>query len=145
MPKQFPFIGHHFGVHFLFPKFNLNAEFTEVSGLNFTSGAATQKEGGNPGFSHRLTDHGTFSDLTLKRGFTDDMGLYEWCEGTHATMKTQPCNILVSLLDKHEIPVKNWLIFHAIPKSWDGGSLSVTNSSVMMESVSFSYQNFILI
>jgi len=142
---QFPFTGHHFGVYFLFPQFEFKAEFASVSGLGFSSGSQTLREGGIAGFSHSLTDNGNFEQLVLTRGFTEDMGLYEWCEGTHNTLRVTPCNILICLLDKQSMPVKNWLIFHAIPKGWTGGSLSATSNTVMMESVSFTYQNFILI
>jgi len=145
MLQQFPYIGHHFGVFFLFPKFNFNGNFSAVSGLDFSSNPVSQKEGGLAGFSHSLTDIGSFSSLTLKRGFTDDDKLYEWCESTHNTMKTQPCNILISLLNKQNLPVKNWLVFNAVPKSWESGGLSADNKTVMVESVSFTYQNFILI
>lgn len=145
MPQQFPHTGYHFGVFFLFPQFNFNAAFKSVSGLGFTSGSQEEVEGGNNGFKHSLTAQGNFSKLSLERGFTNDRGLYEWCEGTHTTLKTQPCNILISLLNKHEMPVKNYLIFNAIPKGWTAGGLDVNSKTVMMEKVSFTYQNFILI
>lgn len=148
MPQAFPHTSYHFGVFFLFPQFNFNANFQSVSGLNFSSGGAENsiKEGGNNGIKLPLTGPGSYAALKLERGFTDDLGLFDWCEQTHTTMKTQPCNILVSLLDKHEMPVKNWLIFNAIPTSWTAGDLSVSNNtSVMVESISLNYQNFILI
>lgn len=148
MPQAFPYSGYHFGVFFLFPQFNFNATFQSVSGLDFSSGSAESgmKEGGNNGVRLPLTSSGSYSGLKLERGFTADLGLYDWCEQTHTTMKTSPCNILVSLLDKQEYPVKNWLIFNAIPTSWSTSGLSVSNStSIMVESISLSYQNFILI
>ncbi len=145
MPQQFPYVGYHFGVFFLFPKFNFDGNFKSVSGLDFSSAPETVAEGGISGFSHSLTNRGSYSSLKLERGFTDRRELYEWCEGTHNTLQTQPCNILISLLDKNEFPVKNWLVFHAIPTAWSTGGLGVDNKTPMIESVSFSYQNFILI
>jgi phage tail-like protein len=146
MPGSFPYTGFHFDVSFLFPQFKFNAGFESVSGLGFSNGKGPGiTEGGNNGFSLPLTSPGTFTALTLSRGFTDDMGLYEWCEKTNMTMKTQPCNVLVSLLDKQSLPVKNWLIFNAFPTSWSGGDLKVSATTVMIEKVTLSYQNFILI
>lgn len=129
----------------MFPQFNFNASFKSVSGLSFSFTPLTKREGGIPGFEHSLTNNGTYGTLTLARGFTADMGLYEWCEGTHNTLKTQPCNILVSALDKEGMPLKNWLVFHAIPNSWTAGNFDAGSSDILVESVSFSYQNFILI
>ncbi|MCH2225985.1 MAG: phage tail protein, partial [Crocinitomicaceae bacterium] len=83
--------------------------------------------------------------LTLSRGFTKDRTLFDWCENTHNTLQVKPCNILISLLDKQQNPVKSWLLFHVIPTSWTGGDLGANNNTVMMESVTFTYQNFILI
>jgi phage tail-like protein len=148
MPQAFPYTAYHFGVFFLFPQFSFKSTFQSVSGLNFSSvgNDGGLREGGNNGVKLPLTGTGAYAGLTLNRGFTADLGLFNWCEQTHTTMKTEPCNILVSLLDKQENPVKNWLIFNAIPTSWTAGDLSVDNgTSVMVESIKLSYQNFIFI
>ena len=130
---------------FLFPKFNFNASFQTVSGLNFGYTPESKAEGGISGFSHSLTNRGSYGTLELKRGLTSDLGLYDWCEGTSNTLVTQPCNVLVSLLDEQSNPVRNWLVFHAIPIKWSADGLDVSSSDVLMENVSLSYQNFILI
>ncbi|NOQ70862.1 MAG: hypothetical protein GQ574_02605 [Crocinitomix sp.] len=145
MLQPFPYHNYRFGVFFLFPKYNFNGNFQSVSGLSFSAAGTDRAEGGIAAFKHKLTDQGTFGKLSLKRGFTTDSGLYEWCEETHNTMKAQPCNILVSLLDKRGMPVRNWLIFHAIPRGWTAGSLESSQSQILVESIDLSYQNFILI
>ncbi|WP_062056390.1 phage tail protein [Aquimarina longa] len=145
MPQQFPYSAHRFGVYFLSPLFRFDAGFQSVNGLGFSYESETHAEGGISGYSHNLTNRGSYNNLTLSRGFTKDQGLYLWCEATHNTMQTMPANILVSLLDNQGLPIKNWLIFHAIPKSWSPGDLEASTSKIMVESVSFSYQSFILI
>jgi len=142
---QFPYFKYHFGVYFLFPRFSFNAEFKSVSGLDLGYQPTPQAEGGIAGFSHQLTARGSHSSLVLSRGMTADKSLYEWAEGTVATMKTQPANILVSLLDKQNYPVKNWLVFNAIPTKWSTDGFDATSANVMMESMTLTYQNFILI
>lgn len=136
---------HHFGVFFLFPKFNFNASFKSVGGLSFSYTPDERTEGGVSGFTHSLTNTGTHGSLVLSRGLSADKELYDWCEGTVNTMKTQPCNILISLLDNNNLPVKNWLIFHAIPTNWSVDGFDASTSDVVMESVTLSYQNFIMI
>lgn len=147
MLQPFPITRYHFGVFFLFPQFNFNAGFQSVSGLGMSSGDSSIREGGNNGMKLPLTGSGSYTgSLKLARGLTQDRALYEWCEGTLTTMKTQPCNVLVSALDKRSMPVKNWLIFNAFPTSWDAGSLDVSSTSeVMVENVTLAYQSFILI
>lgn len=145
MIRKNPYVGDRFGVFFLLPQLNFNGSFKSVSGLNFNSGTATEVEGGVAGFSHQLTDRGSYGKLTLSRGFTDNHELYNWCQFTNSTMQTISGNILISLLDRQQMPVKSWLVFHAIPKSWTAGDLDASTNSIMMESVTFTYQNFMLI
>ncbi len=142
---QAPYVGYHFGVFFILPQVNFNGAFKSVSGLDFKYTPDSITDGGIAGYKHQLTERGTYTNLTLDRGFTDNRFLYEWCALTHETLVTLPGNILISLLDKEERPVKNWLIFNAIPISWTAGNPNVDNKTVMMEKVTFSYQNFILI
>ncbi|OFZ06807.1 MAG: hypothetical protein A3D92_13175 [Bacteroidetes bacterium RIFCSPHIGHO2_02_FULL_44_7] len=142
---QFPYTKYHFGVFFLFPQINFNASFKSVQGLSFSYDTEKHAEGGVAGFSHQLTDRGSYASLVLSRGLTADRGLYEWCKGTVDTMNAQPCNILVSLLDNNNLPVKNWLIFHAIPTNWSVDGFDASTSDVVMESMTLSYQNFIMI
>ncbi|NRA12941.1 MAG: phage tail protein [Crocinitomicaceae bacterium] len=127
------------------PHINVNAGFKSVSGLSFSYAPDPHAEGGVSGFTHQLTNRGTHAPLVLSRGFSADRGLYHWCEGTVNTMHTQPCNILISLLDNNNLPVKNWLIFHAIPTKWSVDGFDAGTSGVVMESISLTYRNFIMI
>jgi phage tail-like protein len=142
---NFPYSKHHFGVFFLLPQVNVNAGFKSVSGLSFSYAPEVHAEGGVSGFSHQLTNRGTHPSLVLTRGFSADRGLYEWCKSTVDTMNAQPCNILISLLDNNNMPVKNWMIFHAIPTNWSVDGFDASTSAVVVESVTLSYRNFIMI
>jgi len=145
MLQQFPFTNYRFAVFFLLPEVNINAGFESVSGLGFSAEVTSKVSGGEVGSKYHLTGQGAFSSLTLKRGFTQDRGLYEWCRSTHDTMQAKPCNILISLLDKGQLPLKNWLLFHAIPKAWNTGGLTATANGYVTETIEISYQNFILL
>ena len=123
----------------------MNAGFKSVSGLSFSYAPEVHAEGGVSGFSHQLTNRGTHPSLVLTRGFSADRGLYEWCKSTVDTMNAQPCNILISLLDNNNMPVKNWMIFHAIPTNWSVDGFDASTSAVVVESVTLSYRNFIMI
>lgn len=130
---------------FLLPHINVNAGFKSVSGLSFSYEPEVHAEGGVSGFSHQLTNRAKHPSLVLTRGFSADRGLYEWCKNTADTMQAQPCDILISLLDNNNMPVKNWMIFHAIPKNWSVDGFDASTSGVVVESVTLSYRNFIMI
>lgn len=145
MLEQFPYTDHRFSVVFLLPGLSINAGFESASGLGFSSAEADKISGGQVGFQQHLTGQGSFGDLILKRGFTYDKGLYAWCRTTNDTMQALPCNILISLLDRQGLPIKNWLLFDAIPKGWSTGDLTATAKGYLSETINISYQNFILL
>ncbi len=146
MLQLFPHKKHRFEVFFLFPKLAFGTSFQSVGGLNTGYSPETVAEGGVSGFSHQLTNRGSFGPLSLTQGLTPDRRLYEWCSQTFSTMNAEPCNILISLLDSRSMPVKNWLVFHAIPTNWSVGDLSAEGQTgIVVESVSCTYQSFMMI
>ncbi|MEL7145232.1 MAG: phage tail protein, partial [Bacteroidota bacterium] len=139
------FLKSHFSAFFMFPLANVNAAFKTIKGLSFSYTPEKLDEGGVSGYSHNMTNRGSFGTLSLERGFTNDSRLYEWCDLTNMTMRTQPCDILISLLDEQSMPVKNWLVFHAIPTKWSTEDLDSDATGFMMENISLSYRNFMLL
>lgn len=58
------------------------AEFSECDGLEMTMEPKTIREGGNNGRQIHLVGPVSYSQLTLKRGVTQDLGLWDWFERT---------------------------------------------------------------
>jgi len=145
MIQQFPYSKYRFGVFFLLPTVNINAGFETVSGLGFSAQGTDEIDGGKVGLKRHLTGQGSYNKLTLTRGFTFDRGLYEWCRETHDTMQATPCNILISLFDNLNLPVKNWLLFDAIPTGWNSDGLDAKSNAFMTETISITYKDFMMI
>ena len=55
-----------------------NAAFAECDGLEMTLEPKTIREGGNNGVQVRLAGPRAYGQLTLKRGMTDCMDLWDW-------------------------------------------------------------------
>lgn len=60
------------------------AEFSEVDGLEMTMEPKTIREGGNNVGPIHLAGKVSYGQLTLKRGMTRDLGLWDWFERTVA-------------------------------------------------------------
>ena len=77
----YPFTAFNFEVEItvpdLLPKV-CNAAFSECDGLEMTLEAKTIREGGNNGVQIRLTGPRAHGQLTLKRGMTDSLDLWDW-------------------------------------------------------------------
>ena len=62
-----------------------SGEFAECDGLELTIEPKTIREGGNNRRPIHLVGPVSYGQLTLKRGMTDDFGLWEWFESVQKT------------------------------------------------------------
>lgn len=145
MAEIYPYLSHHFRVSFLgIGVTEASAHFQSVKGLDVRAGAeAGVAEGGEPRFSHNLTDRASYGPLVLTRGVTRDLELWAWCTATFNTMHTVPVNLVVSLLGDDHLPVMNWFVIGAIPSSWSTSGLDAGKTEVLIESFTLKYQYFI--
>ena len=142
---EFPHRGYRFNVSFMFPGVNVQANFQSVSGLSGGYSPEPFVEGGVSAFTHKLTSRSAFTPLTLKRGLTSSRLLYNWCDVTFKTMRTVPTDVLISLLDEKQQPVESWMVLQAIPTNWSASNFDATSSSVVFETLTLNFQNFIRI
>lgn len=147
MLKNYPYLSHHFVVSFLgLGPDQYLAQFKSVSGLDVTAGVDNgHAEGGEPRFSHDLTDRASYGPLVLERGVTHDLSLWQWCTETFNTMHTKPVNMVISLLGDDHQPVMNWFVIGAIPKSWKTSGMNAMKTEVLIETFTLNYQYFIRI
>lgn len=139
----YPPVGFHFLVVFeLFPQQPHDARFQEVSGLNVEMEMDTFKEAGQNRFSWRLPTRTRYDDIVLKRGVFIGSGITMWCKEALENFVFSPCNLLISLLDENHIPVYNWYVANAIPKRWAVSNFNAMENSVVVESLTLSYQFF---
>ena len=81
--------------------------FQEVSGLESTIEVIEYREGGDTSITRKLPGRASFGNLTLKRGVTDDVELYEW----HKTVRdggTDRRNGSIVQLDRNREEVARW-------------------------------------
>ena len=68
-----------------------------------------------------------------------------WCKNAFENFVFEPVNIIISLLNENHIPIQSWYVVNAIPKKWSVSSFNAEQSSIVIESITLSYQYFNII
>jgi phage tail-like protein len=117
------------------------ARFQDVSGLDATTDMIEYREGGTgtalsvrklPG----LTKH---SNLTLKRGYTDDDQLWKWYE-TMMLGKPVRKNVSVIQLDMTGQEKFRWTLYDALPVKYTGPTFNAKGNELSIETLEIAYQ-----
>jgi phage tail-like protein len=141
MMFQYPPVGFHFSVTFqLFPQTPNDFRFQEVSGLDVELEMESFIEGGQNRFIWQLPRRARYSDLVLKRGMFMGSAIILWCQNAFENFVFEPTNITIALLNEKHVPVQAWYVVNAIPKKWSISNFNAQENSVVVESITLSYQ-----
>ncbi len=118
-----------------------NARFQEVGGIDATTDMIEYREGGDilgPRKFPGMTKH---SNLSLKRGFSDDKRLFKWFEDvmTGRTEKIRK-NISVVQLDMAGKEVLRWNLFSAFPVKYTAASYNAKGNELSIEALEIAYE-----
>ena len=140
---SYPPTGFHFIVSFqLLPQSENDFRFREVSGLDVEMEMETFNEGGQNRFSWQLPKRARYSDLVLKRGMFIGSGIVLWCQNAFENFVFEPANLTISLLNNLHVPIQAWYVVNAIPKKWSISNFNAEESTIVIESLTLSYQFF---
>lgn len=143
MAFDYPQPGFHFLVVFeLFPQLPNDVRFQEVSGLTVTTQFRSWNEGGENRFAHQLPEKLQFTDLVLKRGKFLGSGILHWARKAVERFEFEPTNLMVSLLTEDHLPLYNWYVVNAVPKSLAISGINAMTNEIVVESLTLSYQYF---
>ena len=143
MPFEYPAPGFHFSVVFeLFPQFPNDIKFQSVTGLSVSAQYDPWPEGGENRFVHQLPKGLQFTDLVLKRGKLLGSGVLHWARKAVEQFEFEPTNLMISLLTEDHIPLYNWYVVNAVPKTLDVSGIDAMSGQVVIESLTLSYQYF---
>ena len=143
---SYPPVGFHFSVTFeLFPQTPNDFRFQEVSGLEMVMEMESFAEGGQNRFTWELPVKAKYSDLVLKRGMFIGSGILLWCKNAFENFVFEPVNLLIALLNDQHVPIQAWYVVNAIPKKWAVSAFDAEKSTVVVESITLSYQYFDII
>lgn len=109
--------------------------FSEVSGLTAEGDAVDYREGTDLQQNVRkLTGLRKYSNITLKRGYTQDPSLWRWY-GNIVNGQADRRNVTIVLMNEARQPVLRWHAESAWVNKIEGPSFKAAGNEIAMESV----------
>lgn len=109
------------------------AGFTEV-GLTTESGIIEYREGSDTATVRKLPGLRKYSNITLKRGFTQNRDLWNWRK-TSIDGKTERKSGSIILLDESRKEALRWNFSEGWISKWEGPALNATANEAAVESL----------
>src|SRR6187399_684896 len=109
--------------------------FQEVSGLDSSIDVAEYREGGNANPSvYKLPGRSKYSNVTCKRGITDDDSLWNWhMQWVKGDPAAQRLAVGIVLLDRTGRERMRWHCEAAWPVKWTGPTFNAKGNEVAIE------------
>ena len=109
--------------------------FSEVSGLTADGNAVDYREGTDlQSTVRKLPGLQTYTDLILKRGFTQDKSLWSWYANI-VNGQADRRNVTIVLMNEARQPVLRWHAENAWVKKIEGPAFKASGNEIAMESV----------
>ncbi len=110
------------------------AAFSEATVPNASTDVVEYREGTDPSYFRKLGGLSKFGDLTLKKGLTVSLDLYEWyhvveTSGPDAGRK----NISLMLTDSAGNVTARWNILNAWPIGYEASGMNASSNEVEIE------------
>ena len=123
-------------------------QFREASGLSVTVEVEEVVEGGQNFHTHKLPGRFTFTNVTLRRGLTEDNGLIAWIDEVTAGgfekkgKKLKRNTVAIILMSADGKRLRTWTLQEAFPVSWKGPDFSLANDDFLVEEVEIAHHGF---
>jgi phage tail-like protein len=118
------------------------AGFRECSGLDTSQDAGEYREGTDPLTVRKLPGLIKYSNISLKRGITDDAELWEWRK-TVMDGQVERKNMSIVLMNDAREEKLRWNLKNCWPTKWEGPSLNATSSDVAVETLEIAHEGLV--
>jgi phage tail-like protein len=115
------------------------AQFREVGGLLSSIDVIEYRDGSEPNVTHKIPGRIRYENVTLKRGLTADMELYNW----HLKIlngEIDRRSFSVILLDAAGNEVARWNFINAWPCKYSGPLLNAQSSEIAIETLEIAHE-----
>jgi phage tail-like protein len=118
-----------------------NARFQEVGGIDATIDVTEYREGGDLLGTRKFPGQTKHSNLSLKRGYTDDTQLYDWFSlvMTGSTENIRR-NISVVQIDMSGTEVFRWNLYQAFPVKYTAPAFNAKGNDLSIETLEVAYE-----
>ncbi len=119
---------------------SITASFAECSGFGVNIQKETYFEGGNNNQQRIFLGHAEFTEMTLKRGMTDDLTFWNWVTSTISAPTNKRRNVNIILFNQAGETMQRWTLIGAIPTGWRAPGLQADGTSVAIEELTLAYE-----
>lgn len=121
----------------------MRAGFSEVSGLTTETDVIEYREGNTENTVTKLPGLKKFTNIVLKRGFTQNKELWKWRKKV-LDGKTERLNGSITLRNEAGEPALTWEFYQAWPSKWSGPSLNAKNNEIAIEEMEIAVEGLVL-
>ncbi|CAH2574809.1 hypothetical protein PA905_46220 [Planktothrix agardhii CCAP 1459/11A] len=118
----------------------VKASFTDCSGLGVNVKKETYLEGGVNDQQRIILGHAEFTDVTLKRGMTDDLTFWTWINSVLSDIPKSRRNVNILLFNQAGETMLCWTLIGAVPISWKAPGFQSDGNSVAIEELTLAYE-----
>lgn len=119
---------------------NIAASFTECSGLSVQIKKEVVSEGGVNGQQRVFLGQTEFSDVTLKRGITNDKIFWEWINQLFKESAIERRNVNILVFNQAGETMQSWTLIGAVPIAWRIPTLQADGNSVAIEELTLAFE-----
>lgn len=116
-----------------------NAAFAECSGLEITMEPKEVREGGNNQENIHLMGATSYGQLTLKRGMTSNLDLWNWFAAAGQTGRRSVAQGQITLSNAAGQPALTFILTDCLPVKMRGPSLNAKDGQVAIEEMQLAY------
>jgi phage tail-like protein len=123
---------------------NTVAAFRECGGLTLTIDPVDYREGADQALTVRkLTGLRKYTNITLKRGLTQNLDLWNWYATGLTDTPTRQSGAIVLQNEDHQDELR-WEFENGWITKWEGPALNATGNEVAIESIEICHEGVIL-
>jgi phage tail-like protein len=119
------------------------AGFVECSGLTTETDPIEYRNGNEDITVRKLPGLKKFTNIVLKRGFTDDKSLWDWRKKV-MDGKTERQSGAIVMLTEDRQPALRWNFRSGWPSKWEGPTFNAKNNEVAIESMEIAHEGLAL-
>ena len=117
------------------------AGFSEVSGLDLTTDPIEYRNGDEDNTVRKLPGLKKFSNITLKRGYTQSKDLWNWRKQVmDGKIKNARKNGSIILMDDEGNDAAQWDFVAAWPTKWTGPTYNATANEVAIDTLELTHE-----
>ncbi|MBJ7296485.1 MAG: phage tail protein [Dolichospermum sp.] len=118
---------------------SIAASFSECSGLGMQIKKNVFHEGGVNDQQKIYLGQAEFSDVTLKRGITDNQGFWNWISSVFTQTSTRR-NVNILVFNQAGETMMSWTLIGAVPIAWKTPAMQADGNAVAIEELTLAYE-----